>query len=37
MTDRKQLDTRPMKNTEAKGMAATLRPVRRLARGGKRP
>ena len=33
MTDRKQLDTRPTKNTEAKEIAATLRPVRRLARG----
>ena len=37
MTDRKQLDNRPMKNTEAKQTAAMLRRVRRLARGAKRP
>jgi hypothetical protein len=37
MTDRKQLDKRPMKNTEAKGTAARLRRVRRLARGFRFP
>jgi hypothetical protein len=37
MTDRKQLDKRPIKNTEANDTAATLRPVRRLARGYRKP
>ena len=37
MTDRKQLDNRPTKNTEAKETAAMLRRVRRLARGFRYP
>jgi hypothetical protein len=37
MPDRKELDKRQTKNTQAKETAATLRPVRRLARGFKFP
>ena len=33
MTDRKELDKRPTKNTQAEETAARLRHVRRLARG----
>jgi hypothetical protein len=37
MTDRKELDKRPTKNTQAEETAARLRHVRRLARGFKYP